>query len=283
VSSSDRRICLSRTSLFGLLALLLWPGNAAAQTFAPFPYWENAAGIVLAPLGGPLPEWRVNAEIGVAYMPYYEGSDHYRMMPAPAFDIRYKDIAFVSAGDGIGVNLIHGDLYRAGIALGYDVGRNAHLNGRLNGIGNVEPAAEPRLFVEYTIMPVVLSANIRHAIGGHDGLIGDVGAYMPVVGNEKVIVFVGPGLSFADQRYMQSYFGITPIQSAASTAHFPAYQVSGGFKTASFGLVGIYNLTDSWYLNGDLGVERLLGSAANSPIVQSRNQFGLTIALGYNF
>jgi outer membrane scaffolding protein for murein synthesis (MipA/OmpV family) len=283
VSSSDRRIRLSRTSLFGLLAFLLWPAIAGAQTFAPFPYWENAAGIVLAPLGGPVADWRVNAEIGATYLPYYEGSNHYRLVPTPAFDIRYKEIAFLSNGDGIGVNLIHGELYRAGIAVGYDVGRNAHLSGRLNGLGNVEPAAEPRLFAEYTIMPVVLSANIRHAIGGHDGFIGDVGAYMPVVGNDTVIVFVGPGLSFADRRYMQSYFGVTAVQSAASRANFPVYAVSGGIKTASFGLVGIYHLSDAWYLNADLGTERLLGSAEGSPIVQSATQFGLTLALGYQF
>jgi len=46
--------------------------------------------------------------------------DSYRTVPSPAFDIRYKDLLFLSDGDGLGVNLLRGETYRAGVALGYD-------------------------------------------------------------------------------------------------------------------------------------------------------------------
>lgn len=91
----------SATARLGLLIILFWAAAASAQTPAPFAYWQNAAGIVLAPLGGPIPDWRATVGGGVAAMPLYEGADHYKLEPAPAFDIRYSDIAFLSSGDGL--------------------------------------------------------------------------------------------------------------------------------------------------------------------------------------
>lgn len=273
----------SATARLALLIILFWAAAASAQTPAPFAYWQNAAGIVLAPLGGPIPDWRATVGGGVADMPLYEGADHYKLEPAPAFDIRYSDIAFVSSGDELGVNLIRGETYRAGIAIGYDTGRNAHLSGRLNGLGNVDAAPEPRLFAEAAFLPFVLTADLRRAIGGHDGVIGDLGAYMPIVGTKELVVFVGPSVTFANQRYMQSYFGVTTAQALGSRAGFSPYQAGGGIKDAAFGASATYHFTDHWLIDADLAWERLINSAGNSPIVQDKNQLGVSVILGYDF
>lgn len=267
------------TALFGLLLLSTIP--AAAQTPSPLAYWQNDAGIVLKPLGGPLPEWSVNVGAGIDFQPLYEGSGRYRILPAPVFDIRYRDIAFLSTGEGLGVNLLRGKTYRAGIAISYDLGRDQHVTGRLNGIGSVGPAPEAKLFAEVAVLPFVIAANIRRGIGGHDGWIGDLGVYMPIVGTKELAVFLGPAVTYADDRYMRSYFSINQVQAAHSG--LPLYHATGGVKNVNFGLSAIYHFTDKWFLDADFGVERLLGSAAGSPIVESRYQFGSTIILGYEF
>lgn len=266
-----------------VIALAACVGAACAQTPETFANWQNAAGIVLAPLGGPVPEWRVSLGGGAAEMPAYEGSDRYLTWPAPVMDIRYRDIAFLSVGEGAGVNLIRGDTYRAGIAVGYDIGRDQHLSSRLNGLGNIDPSAEPRIFGEAAFLPVVLSLDLRHAIGGHEGLIGDIGAYVPVVGQEKLVVFVGPSVTFANARYMQSYFGICTAQAMGSVDHFPPYQAGGGLKDVTLGLTAIYFFTDHVFNNVSVAWERLADSAGNSPIVQERDQFGLAVTVGYQF
>lgn len=278
MASSLRK--LWHTACLALLSVLV-ASAAAAQTPSPLAYWQNTAGVVLMPLAGPMPEWQGFVGGGVMVEPAYEGSHYYRVLPAPAFDIRYRDVAFLSSGDGLGVNLIHGASYRAGVALAYDIGREHNLVGRLAGLGNVSPAPEFKLFAEAALLPFIFSGNIRRAIGGHNGVIGDLGAYMPVAGNERLVVFVGPGVTFANSRYMQSYFGISTTQSAASI--FPRYDAQGGMKNANFGIAGIYRLTDHWLLDGDIGVERLLGAAANSPIVQERYQLGVALLIGYQF
>ncbi len=266
-----------------VLAGLVWAATAAAQTPTPFNYWQNAAGIVLAPLGGPVPDWRVSVGIGAAVLPLYEGSSQYRAVPAPSFDVRYKDLLFASSGDGVGINILRGKTYRAGIALGYDLGRDEDISGRLRGLGNVESAPEMRLFAEAVVLPFVLTADLRRAIGGNEGIVGDLGAYVPVIGRKDLIVFVGPGATFADDRYMQSYFGISTAQAAASAAHFPAYQPQGGFKNVGIGASALYFITDHWFLDGDLSLERLVDTAGNSPIVQDRSQFAASLILGYQF
>jgi outer membrane scaffolding protein for murein synthesis (MipA/OmpV family) len=273
---------LRRSLVLGALLILIGAA-ASAQTPSPFPYWQDAAGIVLSPMAGPIPDWRVTVGGGAAVIPLYEVADHYRIVPSPAFDIRYRDIAFVSSGDGLGVNLLRGDTYRAGIAVGYDVGRNAHLSGRLNGLGNVGAAPEVRLFGELAILPFIASADLRRALGGHDGVIGDLGLYLPVVGQENLVVFVGPTITFANERYMNAYFGVDTAQAQGSSAHFPVYRANGGLKSAGFGVTTVYHFAENWFLNADLAFERLADSAGNSPIVQDRNQFGISIVAGYEF
>jgi outer membrane scaffolding protein for murein synthesis (MipA/OmpV family) len=267
----------------GIVGGLVWGAVASAQTPSPFTHWQNAPGIVLAPLAGPVPEWRVTAGFGVAVMPLYEGSSHYRMSPAPAFDIRYRDIAFVSSGDGLGVNVIRGDTYRAGVAIGYDVGRNAHLSGRLNGLGNVEAAPEARLFAEIAVLPFIFNFNLRRALGGHDGVIGDVGAYLPIIGTEELVVFVGPSVTFANRRYMQAYFGVSTAQAAGSRANFTPYSAAGGLKSIGVGADAIYHFTERWFVDADIALQRLADSAGNSPIVQDKNQLGVSVIVAYEF
>lgn len=43
---------------------------------------------------------------------------------------------------------------------------------------------------------------------------------------------------------------------------------------ANFGVAATYRLTDHWLLDADLVYERLLASAAKSPLVASTNQIG---------
>lgn len=265
------------------LSLPYLVSSAGAQTPSPFTYWQNAAGVVLTPIGGPVPEWSASLGMGAVALPRYEGDDHYHFEPAPAFDVRYRDIAFISSGDGLGVNLLRGDTYRAGIAVGYDTGRNPHETERTQGLGNVNAAPEPRLFAEASYLPMVFTADLRKAIGGHEGIIGDLGMYSAVVGTDDLVVFVGPSVTFANGKYMEAYFGVDEQQALGSNEHLPFYTAGGGLKDASVGANAIYHITDNWFLDGDLGYERLLGSAAGSPIVTAKDQLGASLILGYQF
>src|SRR5258708_29638580 len=270
------RLCVGAALISTLAASPL-----AAQTPSPLANWQYSAGEVLAPLGGPVPEWRIILGGGAEMQPIYEGSQRYSALPSVVFDVRYKDIAFLSDGEGVGVNVLRGPTYRAGLAIAYDLGRNHHVQHRLAGLGNIDPAPEAKLFAEYFLPPFVYTFDLRKGIGGHDGVIGDIGLYVPVPAAKDFYVYTGPSVTFADGDYMQAYFGISPAQAARSP--FPVFTAHGGLDRAGWGVTALYKYSERWWLEAEGAWEYMLADAASSPIVEDRSQFTAGINVLYRF
>jgi len=270
------RVCVGSALISTLAASPL-----AAQTPSPLANWQYSAGEVLVPLGGPVPDWRIILGGGAEMQPIYEGSQRYSALPSVVFDVRYKDIAFLSDGEGVGVNVLRGPTYRAGLAIAYDLGRNHHVQHRLAGLGNIDPAPEAKLFAEYFLPPFVYTFDLRKGIGGHDGVIGDIGLYVPVPAAKDFYVFTGPSVTFADGDYMQAYFGISPAQAAHSP--FPVFTARGGLERAGWGVTALYKYSERWWLEAEGAWEYLLGDAASSPIVEDKSQFTAGVNVLYRF
>lgn len=256
--------------------------DACAQTPSPMAEWQYSAGVPLRSMfEDTVPDWDV--ELGAAgnLQPIYPGAGKYRLEPGPDIDVRYKDLAFFSTGEGLGVNLLQDKSYRLGAALGFDMGREANSDTRLRGTGDIGWAPVPKLFAEYIIFPVVLRADVRRALGGVDGWAGDLSAYMPVYGTKKFFVFAGPTVSFADDSWNRHEFGISATQHQRSG--LPRYDATGGPQSAGFGSNATWLITDHWMIEGGVTAQRLLDSAAHSPLVQERMQYDANFTVGYTF
>ena len=218
-----------------------------------------------------LPDWRVQVGLAAEPRPTYEGSRNYHTLAGPVIDVRYRDIYFASVGEGIGVNLVRGENYRAGVALGYDLGRRESddLN-HLRGLGNIHVAPVVKLFGTYVVskdFPLVLRTDLRRYAGGADGWVGDVEAYIPLPGSsKKFVMFAGPSVTFADQRHMQTTFGVSDSQSLASG--YRPFAAHGGLNAVGIGFTATRILSTRWLINANLAVNRLLGSARDSPITK---------------
>jgi outer membrane scaffolding protein for murein synthesis (MipA/OmpV family) len=272
------------------LACILWacmPSSASAQTPSPLQEWQYSSGIVLERLFKPdLPEWRVVLGAAAEAKPLYDGAALSRVQGGPVINIRYRDIAFVSVGEGVGVNLLHGENYRAGVLLGYDLGRRVSDDyGHLHGLGDIGRAPTVEAFASYAIskaFPLVLRGDVRQIVGGADGLVADLGAYMPLPGSsKKLIMFAGPSITYADHRYLQKEFGVTPAQALASG--YPIYEVHAGSDAVGFGFSVTRFITDHWLINLDTAVNHLLGSARDSPITQRTVQRALALSFAYTW
>lgn len=268
------------------IAVLIAP-VALAQTPSPLGEWQYSAGIPLAKLYQPkLPDWEARVGVGTTFQPRYDGSDRYHTLVGPSLDIRYGDLAFASTGEGIGVNVIQGPNWRASISAVYDLGRRGHDDpSRLNGLGNINPAPELKLAAEYVIskeFPLVFRAAITRSIGGSNGWLADVGTYMPMPGSsDKFFWFAGPSVTFADSNYMNGWFGVNETQAAASG--YRQYGASAGLKSAGFGVTFIWFVDKHWFITADGAFKRLLGSAAHSPITQTKTNGVCDISLNYQF
>jgi outer membrane scaffolding protein for murein synthesis (MipA/OmpV family) len=256
--------------------VLLWccvPRSALSQTPSPLQEWQYSAGISLARMFEPnLPDWRVQVGLAAEPNPAYEGARTYRTLVGPVIDVRYRDVAFASVGEGIGVNLVRGENYRAGVALGYDLGRRESEDlGHLKGLGNIEVAPVVKLFGSYVVskqFPLDMRMDVRRYAGGADGWVADVEAYLPLPGSSKTFVmFAGPSVTFADRRHMQTTFGVNEAQSAASG--YRVYNAHSGMNAVGFGFSATRIISTRWLVNANLAVNRLLGSARESPITEN--------------
>jgi outer membrane scaffolding protein for murein synthesis (MipA/OmpV family) len=270
-----------------LVSSVCLSGAAWSQTPSPLQEWQYSGGVALEKLFEPdLPDWRVVLGGAASYKPLYEGASLTRTQGGPVIDIRYKDFAFASVGEGLGLNLVHGDHYRGGLALCYDLGRLVSNDvGHLEGLGDIKRAPGIKVFISYAVsksFPLVVRADVRQILGGADGVAADFDAFMPLPGSSRrLIMFAGPSITYVDHRYAQREFGVTGAQSLASG--YPVYDAHSGANAVGIGFSGTGFLTHHWFINVDAAVNRLLGSANDSPITQNRVQHALALSLAYTW
>jgi outer membrane scaffolding protein for murein synthesis (MipA/OmpV family) len=276
-----------RRALAVFLSAATLPLTAVAQTPSPLTQWQYSSGIILEQMFMPqLPTWRIRIGPSVSFQPRYDGASSYHTLVGPSIDIRYRDRFFFSTGEGLGANLLTGPNWRAGIALSYDLGRRAADDlDHLHGMDNINPAPTMHLFGEYVVsktFPLVVRADVRRAIGGDNGWVGDLGAYMPMPGSsEKFNWFAGPSVTFADSRYMNSWFGVNANESARSGLR--EYHASAGVKSVGFGVAATWMANKHWLVSGNAAYQQLVGTAVNSPIVQRRGSGVFDLSVVYQF
>ena len=274
-------------SCLALLLLGFYSQRVSAQTPSPLQEWQYSGGIILARLFQPdLPPFRTILGLGSEVQPVYDGSRAYRVQGGPVINIQYRDIAFLTTGDGIGYNVLRGDHYQVGVAMAYDRGRKERDDyTNLRGMGDIGAAPVAKVFGSWVLsrkFPLILRADARQFIGGAEGAVGDIGVYMPLPGSSKTFVmFAGPSMTFATDHYMQTLYGVTPQQALAS-GH-PIYDTHAGTSAAGVGFSATKFISQHWLFNMDAAINQIRGSPAHSPLVESRTQRVLALSIAYQW
>jgi outer membrane scaffolding protein for murein synthesis (MipA/OmpV family) len=265
----------------------LVPRMACSQTPSPMQEWQYSGGVILARLFQPnLPDWRVVLGAAAETQPVYMGADAYKVQGGPVINIQFRDIAFASTGDGIGVNFLRGDHYRVGAAIAYDLGRRERDDyNNLRGMGDIDAAPAAKLFATFVLskkFPLILRLDARQILGGANGTVGDAGIYMPLPGSSKTFVmFAGPSITLATHHYLQSEFGVSPEQSLAS-GH-PVFDAHAGMQSVGVGFSATKFITHHWLINMDAALTKLKGSPDISPITESSTQRELALSIDYQW
>jgi outer membrane scaffolding protein for murein synthesis (MipA/OmpV family) len=270
-----------------VLICLFGPRAAWSQTPSPLEEWQYSGGVILARLFQPdLPDWRRVLGVAAETQPVYSGAAAYRLQAGPVINIQYSDIAFLSTGDGLGINFLRGDHYRIGAAIAYDRGRLERDDyNNLRGMGDINAAPVAKVFASYVLskkFPLILRVDARQIIGGANGTVGDVGVYMPLPGSsKKFVMFAGPSITLATHRYLQSEYGVTPEQSLAS-GH-PVFDPHAGMVSVGVGFSATRFITDHWLLNIDAALTKLKGSPDISPVTEASTQRELAFSIDYQW
>ncbi|MGI9450228.1 MAG: MipA/OmpV family protein [Geminicoccaceae bacterium] len=223
---------------------------------------------------------------GLGYEPDYEGSDDYELSLIPHAELSlYGGLASLSIG-GLEAALPIGDHVFIGAGLGYDDGRDDDENIALNGLGDVDGTWIGSIGAGLALDPFSLALILNHDLGdSHEGYTVDLEAgYEIELIEDQVKLELGTNTTWASANYNEAYFGISASQAAASG--LGQFDADAGFKSAGIGIGAGYALTDYAYLELELGYSRLLGDAADSPIVDDLgdpNQFSAGLILALQF
>jgi outer membrane scaffolding protein for murein synthesis (MipA/OmpV family) len=262
--------------------------DAAAQTPSPLQEWQYSGGIILARLFEPdLPRFRTVVGLAASTSPVYDGARAYQVQGGPVINIQYRDIAYLSTGDGLGYNVLRGDHFQVGVAIGYDFGRKEKDDlTNLRGMGNIGASAVPKVYGTWVLskkFPMILRVDARQMVGGGKGAIGDASVYIPLPGSSRgLVMFAGPSITMATRRYMQTLYGVSGPQSEAS-GH-PTYDISHtGTAAVGVGFSATKFVSTHWLLNLDAAVRQIRGSPAQSPLIESRTQKTLALSVDYNW
>jgi outer membrane scaffolding protein for murein synthesis (MipA/OmpV family) len=280
-------LALHRQSALVFLLLVCISPTAMAQTPSPLQEWQYSGGVILSRLFEPdVPEFRRILGIASEVEPLYSGARADKVQGGPVISIYYRDIAFLTTGDGIGYNVFRGDHYQVGIAMAYDLGRSQQKDlSNLRGMGDIGAAPVVKLFGTWVLskkFPMILRTDVRQFIGGAEGAIGDASIYMPLPGSsEKFVMFAGPSISIATHHYVQTLYGISPEQSLASG--YPVYDPHAGTSAAGVGFSATRFITQHWLLNLDAAISQIRGSASHSPLIEERTQRVLALSLNYQW
>lgn len=247
-----------------LFAAALLPSAAAAQ-FLPF-----------HSLGDRATATELRAGAAVLSLPEYAGSDERRWLAVPTFDAKFANGVFVSVVQGVGVDFSRTAGRQWGLRVGPDLGRDAE--GRLDGLGDIPARVRYGAFFNQRFATDwVFLSSLRAGSGRErEGMVVDVGLSRSLALPRPWFASAGVALQWANGAQTREFFGVTAQQSAASRTGLPAYATSSGLSEASVGVSAGYVLGPRTTLVGVLGVARLLGDAADSPVVQTRHPaFGL--------
>jgi outer membrane protein len=230
-----------------------------------------AAAVVLAPVAGTAADRLFRFEIGAGprYAPTYEGSSDYKVGPTVGGSVQALSLGAVNIESGDGTGFSFGPSFR------YLSARTAADAPILTGIADVDASLELGLKVAYRWQGAEVFAAARKGVIGHDGAVADLGANAVLRPDDQTTVRFGPRVSFADQRYMDTYFTVP------GGATLPAYAAASGVKSAGLEVIARRDLSQAWAVEGTLGWNRLAGSAASSPIVLAgdRDQFSVGVLL----
>ncbi|WP_310467593.1 MipA/OmpV family protein [Sphingomonas sp.] len=239
--------------------------------------------------------------LGAAFVPDYEGSDDYRLVPGGVLRTKIGSVSIQTRGLAVYADLIDGG------SDGVDLDLGPILAVRLNRTGKIKDNVVDELPDRNAAIEVGGFAGVgfKGLTNPYDRLslrldaVKDIGsAHQSLVLSPSVdfttplskTFFMGASLSadFVADRYADYYFSVTP--SGALASGLPVFDADGGMKNWKVGLLANQSLSGDlrrgWSLFGTTSYSRLVGDFKRSPIVSRRGSAGQwmgAVGVGYTF
>jgi MipA family protein len=253
------------------------PASAAPSTLSTTPSkFEGAVGLV------------------VDYKPAFSGSSDRKVRPHLAGFLRYGRFTITGAGGfttarqdnverGLDAELVRREGVRINLALRVDQGRRESTSSQLTGMGDIRPTVRTRLGLRWEPAPkwgVSLAGSVD-TLGRGGGYFVESGVSRTFTLDPRQRVILGANLAAGGNRYMQTWYGVTEQQSVASG--YPVYKPGTGLRDVGASVTWRIDVNSEWAGFTSLGVTRLLGPAANSPLTRQPNSYLVAAGIARRF
>jgi MipA family protein len=231
--------------------------------------------------------------LGIGTNSKFPGASDYKIIPFGGARINVPGGALLVQGPGL--------TYSVKVTGGLDAGPLFQINGSrkadtgdalVNLLTPVDTSLEVGGFVKYSFPGIGGRANqfdvgitaTQDVLDGHGGFRVAVSAGHSWRWRSGMFVQLGLSASHASAKYMTRFYGVTAGGGLATG--LPIYQPKAGFENVSVSTIFNVPVDGPWSLFGRVAYSRLIGKAADSPIVQRRgsaDQVFAGIALAYQF
>jgi outer membrane protein len=109
----------------------------------------------------------------------------------------------------------------------------------------------------------------------------NVGLFLPAAPVSNLELVLLPTVTWANARQVRAFYGVTDAESAANG--FAAYAPGAGWENAAFEIGADWSAGGGLHFIASFAYQRLLGEAAGSPIVQTRNQSSALGGIAWRF
>lgn len=210
-----------------------------------------------------------SAMVGAGYGATFEGSDRSKALPVFDLNASFAGGRYFIGTQGIGFAPVLTETLTVKAAIGYGGGRKVKDDPtRLAGLGDLDDQVLGMVTADYQMGTVTLGGEIT--AGADYGTTAKLALSTGVECTDRITIGGEIGLTYADGRHMQRYFGVTPAQSAASGK--AVHGAGAGLKSASILLTANYALSDTMGITLGVEQQRLLEDAAASPITLDADQ-----------
>jgi len=228
----------------------------------------------------------------VGFVPDYLGSDDYMFGAAPMGIIRFGDTeryARLVVTD-LNVNLLDSKTWSLGPAVNWRFGRSDVDDKAVDSMSDIDGTVEVGAFGGWTWVGqddprhrFSVGTEVLFDVGGeHDGYLisGSVKYFQPVL--RPLTLTIGASLTYGSGDYMDTYFGVNAGNVGSSG--LSAFKADSGLRDLRVPLMAIFSFSENWHLAGGVVYTRLLGDAADSPVVDkrgSKDQFFAGVGIAY--
>lgn len=222
--------------------------------------------------------------IGAEAAPVYDGAKKTKVSPLPYIDIHglLHDRVYISDIRGVGVNIVDLGAFRAGASVNYVAGRTSKDSDRLRGLPDIGGAAAVAGFMTYSVKPFAFELKVQRELGSMPATEATFGASFAIAPTPRLHLSFGTQLTWADKKFDQKFFGITPAEAAQANAlgnPLSAYSPGSGLTKISATATSVYALSEHWGLATRLSLSDLIGKPAkDSPLTQ--RAFGTSVVIG---